>query len=313
MFYVDGVMTKIAERDDLEQMHRGHWPNSSEKDIRDKSKGDSFSKGFAVLQTTWFVSQCIARGVTGLVVTELELATFAFAVLNGILYFVWWNKPLDVSCPIAIYLGHPTSCGALPLDEQRSHADDRLPPERHYSTPFQHSSAFGRFYELLKSPLFALRYVFSTTLFHHKIDNWPTLSMHYDCSQSQKVSVPTFYAPLACSENRARLIGLGIGVLFGGIHCVAWSFKFPSVEEQCIWRISAVNVTVIPIIMATLVSFVIAGFSSAIRISLYMSIPCMVVYGISRFALLVLPLIALRSLPPLSLVEFKWSAFIPHI
>ena len=104
MYYEDGVMVRIAEREDLELWDRDHWQNSSEKDIHDKSKGDSFSKGFAVLQTTWFVCQCIARGVTGLVVTELELATFAFAVLNGILYFLWWNKPLDVRCPVRVYL-----------------------------------------------------------------------------------------------------------------------------------------------------------------------------------------------------------------
>jgi hypothetical protein len=286
----------------------------------------SFSKGFVVLQTTWFVSQCIARGVAGLVVTELELATFAFAVLNGILYFLWRNKPLDVSCPIPIYLRHPTSCGsitfALRPEEQRSYADNRLAPatreERHSSTSVQHSSAFERLYtcfcELLKGLFFALKYVFSTTLFHIEIDEWPTLSTRSDRRQSQMLSVPTFYAPSTDSLNRARLIGLGIGVLFGGIHCIAWSFKFPSVAEQFMWRISAVNVTVIPIIIATPVILIIAGFSNASRIiTRYTFIPFMVVYATSRVALLILPLIALRSLPPASLVEFKWSAFIPHI
>lgn len=327
MIYEDGVMAKTLESEDLEGLSRDHWPNSSEKEIQDKSKGDSFSKGFAVLQTTWFVSQCIARGVAGLVVTELELTTFAFAVLNGILYFLWWNKPLDVFYPVPIYLRHPTSYRsitfALPPDEECSYTDDRLSLAtrrrflgRHSSTPFQHSCAFGRFRayfgELLKGPLFALTYIFIMTPFH--VDWSPTFSTRYDRRQNQGVSylsVPTFYAPFTSGENRARLIGLAIGVLFGGIHCIAWSFKFLSVVEQCIWRISAVSVTVLPIIIAaSVVSVTYMRFIGIIRYTLF---PCAVVYWISRAALLVLPVIALRSLSPASLVDFKWSAFIPHI
>ena len=294
MFYDDGVMVKIAEIEDLEEMERNQWPNDSKKDIQDKSKGDSFSKGFAVLQTTWFVSQCIARAVAGLVITELELATLAFAVLNGILYFFWWNKPLDVSCPIPIYRRNITY--AFPREELRSYTGDR------------------RECELLSAPFFALRYFFETTLFHIGNEYWPTLSMRSIHRQNLGVpplSVPTFYAPSILREDRARLIAVGIGVLFGGIHCIAWSFGFPSVAEQCIWRISAVNITVIPIIIASLI--VTIKFHAPVIIRKYTIIACIVVYLISRSALLILPVIALRSLSPASLVEFKWSVYIPHV
>ena len=142
----------------------------------------------------------------------------------------------------------------------------------------------------------------------------PTLSTRYDRRQNQGISflsVPTFYAPFTSSENRARLIGLGIGVLFGGIHCVAWSFSFISVAERCIWRISAVNVTVLPIIIAaSIISITNMRVMEIIRYTLF---PCTVLYWISRVTLLILPIIDLRSLPPGSLVDFKWSAFIPHI
>ena len=323
MLYEDGVMARVAERADIVLLDKHHGPKGSEKDIQDKSKGDSFSKGFAVLQTTWFVSQCIARGVAGLVITELELATFAFAVLNGILYFLWWNKPLNVSSPTPIYLHrHSTSCSNV--DDRSSLTTRERSLERYSSTSLQHSSAFGRFCTyscgLLKAPFFALRYVWQTTLFHREINQWPTLPTRSGRRQNQEVpplSVPTFYAPSTRREDRARLIGLGIGVLFGGIHCIAWSFEFPSIAEKWIWRISAVNVTVIPIVMASLYVVILIGFvrvgSIFITIIRYMYSTCMVVYSISRSALLILPVIALRSLSPASLVEFKWSAFIPHI
>src|SRR5260221_2135405 len=75
----------------------------SEKDIKDRSKGDILSKLIAILQTTWFILQCIARGQQKLTLTELELVTLALASLNAITYVFWWHKPLGVEVPIRIY------------------------------------------------------------------------------------------------------------------------------------------------------------------------------------------------------------------
>ena len=58
------------------------FPDITEKEIRDKSKGDVLSKSLVILQTGWFIMQCIARAVEHLPVTELELVTVAFATLN---------------------------------------------------------------------------------------------------------------------------------------------------------------------------------------------------------------------------------------
>ena len=59
MLCEDGAMTRTLEIQALEQLvsqQKIDWPSISEKDIQDKSKGDTFSKGSVVLQTTWFVS-----------------------------------------------------------------------------------------------------------------------------------------------------------------------------------------------------------------------------------------------------------------
>src|ERR1700722_8197887 len=79
------------------------FPEITESRIQDKSKGDALSKGIVVFQTGWFLMQIIARGVEGLPVTELELVTLAFAVLNFVTYGLWWNKPLDVRCAVPVY------------------------------------------------------------------------------------------------------------------------------------------------------------------------------------------------------------------
>ena len=79
------------------------FPLISEKEIQDRSKGDGLSKALAVVQTTWFLAQCISRKVQGLTITGIELVTFAFAFLNGIMYFLWWNKPVGVTTSFRIY------------------------------------------------------------------------------------------------------------------------------------------------------------------------------------------------------------------
>ncbi|KAJ6573035.1 hypothetical protein DFH09DRAFT_916269 [Mycena vulgaris] len=66
------------------------------EDIMDKSKGDTLSKGIALAQGLWFITQSLARVHQHLPVTELEIATLAFAVVNVFMWSIWWKKPLDV-------------------------------------------------------------------------------------------------------------------------------------------------------------------------------------------------------------------------
>ena len=80
------------------------FPTITEEEINDRSKGDALSKTLVLGQTSWFIVQCISRWAEGLVTTELELATLAFAALNGFMYFFWWNKPLDVRTTVPVYL-----------------------------------------------------------------------------------------------------------------------------------------------------------------------------------------------------------------
>ena len=80
------------------------FPTVSVEEIEDRSKADGFSKMIAFGQTLWFVAQCIARRSQHLDLTLVELLTLSLAVLNGVMYFLWWNKPLDVRCPIRVYL-----------------------------------------------------------------------------------------------------------------------------------------------------------------------------------------------------------------
>ncbi|KAG6904332.1 hypothetical protein DXG01_010883 [Tephrocybe rancida] len=74
----------------------------SKEEIRDRSKGDILSKAIVLLQVAWFILQVLARAIQHLPITELEIATIAFAILNFVTYFCWWNKPYDIRYPIII-------------------------------------------------------------------------------------------------------------------------------------------------------------------------------------------------------------------
>ena len=80
------------------------FPKVPVEEIEDRSKSDGFSKTIALSQTLWFVAQCIARRAQHLDLTLVELLTLSLAVLNGVMYFLWWNKPMDVRRPIRVYL-----------------------------------------------------------------------------------------------------------------------------------------------------------------------------------------------------------------
>ena len=80
------------------------FPAITVEEIEDRSKSDAFSKTIALGQTLWFVAQCHARITRHLDLTPVELLTLSLAVLNGMMYFLWWHKPLDVRCPVRIYL-----------------------------------------------------------------------------------------------------------------------------------------------------------------------------------------------------------------
>ncbi|KAJ7872767.1 hypothetical protein B0H14DRAFT_2344526, partial [Mycena olivaceomarginata] len=70
--------------------------------IMDKSKGDALSKLVALLQSGWFILQCIARFQQHLPITELEVTTVAFAAVNVVIWILWFHKPLAVQFPIPI-------------------------------------------------------------------------------------------------------------------------------------------------------------------------------------------------------------------
>lgn len=95
--------------------------------ITDKSKANGLAKFLVCIQAGWFGVQVVARLVQGLAVTLLELNVFAHVVCALLTYAVWWNKPLDIDEPTAIYTDDPKAASICAAFWSRASLGDHTP------------------------------------------------------------------------------------------------------------------------------------------------------------------------------------------
>ncbi|KAJ7574608.1 hypothetical protein C8J56DRAFT_1125135 [Mycena floridula] len=167
-------------------------------DIMDRSKGDALSKGVATLQCAWFITQCITRQIQHLPLTELEVATLAFATVNIFTWLLWWSKPLDVQCSIPIG-----------PDIDKDDKETEIRPIRRRST---------------WSPL-------------DWVLGGPITGDYDDYNPKEWDAVPLFWSSeTGRGGSTGIFIELVIGAVFGALHCAAWNSVFPTMIEATMWK-----------------------------------------------------------------------------
>ena len=326
----------IAEMETLEREGKMEWPETTSEDIEDRSKGDYLAKGVVILQSLWFVTQCIARAVNHIMLTELELATAGFAVLNGIMYFYWWNKPLDVRVPIRVQLLQPERTSRVHGDMiagQGDSTDEVLytgPASPGVISPFHrdvearlfdpHSSVpvigdqrnwlskatdnFSRDVHI-RGILWTLWNRILYRPFAGLLGPLRDMGVQLDLDKSRHY-VPTFHAS-GTDGHYARLSIVAVAVVFGAIHCLAWTFHFATRCEQLLWRVTSLSIASVPVAMFACV------WTLPFDIAEFITILLGLVYILARGALLVLALMQLRSLPASAFDTVNWTTFIPHL
>ncbi|KAI9451247.1 hypothetical protein F5148DRAFT_986638, partial [Russula earlei] len=290
----------------------GDFPRIAKEEIDDKSKGDVISKTLVVLQTGWFVVQCIARGVQHLPVTELELVTVAFAVLNLAMYLLWLDKPLNVQRGVRVYKKRNTEEAIDDGDVECTCSVGSLGALRE---------------SLLEIPAAVVRGPLSTHARLHdhpwalRILLWPiitpfTILSGSDDRRQDLSRVSTFYPddwdPVGMGSFAPIFFVLVVGSTFGGIHCIGWSSTFSSITERTLWRAASVSITVVPLLLP-LFMFIRDPdhwYDLPVAITVLILIGA---YLVGRLMLLVLPFLSLRSLPPAAYYVLHWTSFIPHV
>ena len=391
-----GKPVRVLEARDLEELSEAgkiEWPTITEEEIVDRSKGDYLSKTIVLFQTTWFIGQCIARGAYRLAVTELEVVTLAFAVLTGVIYYFWWDKPLDVRCSIPVQLleGHvgqedtgsqiipppevsaqekeedeeitvlPNPLPSSPIQVDKSTPDPALTNTGSHVVHFQEASdqgmpegddkvvvnagplpaasiqidsstpdpvltrkeqfqAFRRRAPKKHGPLLGLGYVFIVFPLQRFFVAFGDM-IFCDTLEDKTLRVPTFYSPHEEDTRIAILLGMCVSIMFGAIHCIAWSLHFATLPEQWAWRISAILVSGLPIAISAFLALLMIfdGKIKTTGIEVYEIFIWFILWSmfflcvIARITLLALPFMALRALLPGAYVQLDWVSFLPHI
>ncbi|KDR70783.1 hypothetical protein GALMADRAFT_144278 [Galerina marginata CBS 339.88] len=270
-------------------LSNGHiaFPDISEKEIQDRSKGNGLSKGLAILQTSWFAAQCISRKIQGLAITEIELVTVAFALLNGIMYFLWWHKPVDVECCVRIYRlrgskprpkriqpRRPPRGRDLPIQsitivesprqsmdlgsdglkllEDAAARSNSGPTFDGQMLPFECISNAQFFLPATtrkNTQTFRLRDVGQAfTFIFQRLKAMRGIDID---NSGEPLRTPMFFASGAINTSNVIAYDIAVSVLstlFGLIHCLAWFFVFPSRLERFLWRSSAIVISCVPLI-----------------------------------------------------------------
>jgi len=285
----------------------GDFPKISKAEIEDKSKGDAISKVVVILQTSWFVTQCIARVVQRLPITELELVTIAFATLNVVIYFMWWHKPLNVQRGARVYKQRITG---QPIDDGDVETSvgfwDAL---RDTLSKFPAAIADGPLVHELSQVSWTFRVILWPFIKPLQILDISPVHRYKDLKR-----VTTFYPDDWDGSSRNILFVLipvtAIASVFGGIHCIGWRFTFPSSLEQTLWRLASVSITVVPIMIASFGIYISWTQQESFENTWVLLIA---IYTSGRLVLLVLPFLCLRSLSPAAYHVVHWTSFIPHV
>lgn len=112
-----------------------------------------------------------------------------------------------------------------------------------------------------------------------------------------------------------------LGTLFGGWHCLAWNFFFPTHAELVLWRICATFTTCsIPLLAALSYISIIklenlkacCGAWAEISIIIFGSV-VFFCYWIARTVMVVEMFIDLRRLPAAAFETVSWTDFVPHL
>ncbi|KAF8641279.1 hypothetical protein AX16_010058 [Volvariella volvacea WC 439] len=322
------VYQVICDTNDLETLK---IPAIPEKEIKDHGKGDLLAKALVVVQTMWFVAQCIARRVQGLVLTEVELITLAFATLNVITYGLWWDKPLNIGYPIyfdenGIRVDGPLAAsGGSGDDDGKVREWTGMWYERIGRSMKDCMSGSGKVCQdawesmrqswrdslrrrgvvvtLWEKVIVAIFMVVFRPFWHmtsdKDVENRPT-------------SVHPFYAGEFDTEDGylAILYGGVIGILFGAIHLIGWNFQFPTPIELWLWRSSSLVLTVIPLLLAIGAAGNNTPCNIVFAFAVIFGAP---LYFNARILLLVLAFFTLRDLPDSAYQNVRWTEYIPHI
>lgn len=314
------------------------YPAITRAEIKDRNKVDGLLRTITVLQTAWFLLNCLARAGQHIAVTTLELTTVGFVFCTMGTFLCWAHKPADVQVPITLYTHEETSLRQMLLDAGKD-ADGS-----YNDTPLDFITrgewSWSRWWTLIINVMKVCNIRIQPKprpITRIPNDNWPELP-----------------------SSSVFIIGF-VDMCYAAIYLAGWNFKFATKIERLLWRVSTTTILgiVVAYMIVELYAFhLVPSLPDSIRsafklrssptqlsasqrqdasrvrrvadwlrnstlnkdpqlyIPLKASIPITVagiVYFIARAYILLECFVALRSLPSSAYESVNWSMFIPHV
>jgi hypothetical protein len=260
-------------------------PDVSLKAIQDKSKGDIFVKGIALIQVLWLIIQVSTRAIRNLPVSQLEISVLAFSACAVFTYVLSWAKPQDVSVPIILERRDKgiTWESLTALNSQHRH-------DVHAWMAETAVLWMVKKLKLIRSP----------KEFEFLRDPIPNDGVYK--ASNLRDSYDHFGIAVA-------------GVLFGALHCSAWDFYFPSMVDSLLWKLSSIISTIVPLYFVALV-FVVNDKKRFMELARTLLVAvwvlAIVFYIIARLILIALVFRCFFYLPINAFVS-TWTTEVPHV
>ncbi|KAK6339321.1 hypothetical protein TWF718_008742 [Orbilia javanica] len=193
----------------------GHldYPNTTTREISDKSKQDTIAKVITCLQIGYIILQCIGRTAQGLVITTMELSTLAIVACSILTSVCWLEKPLDVREPIQLTL--------------KKRVDEILEEAAKVEEQGQGVK------------------VWKNTPFDFIDDLGPSWALNVQKFMKMPVSPHERPLPRFGNDRLPNLAGWQESILcvatlgYAAIHLVGWNYNFPTETEKILWRVSS--------------------------------------------------------------------------
>jgi len=273
----DGQPTKTLSLPHFRRLVRENvidFPRLTSLEIQERSNFHPVFAFIALLQATWFVSQCVSRFVhasstdpVSLVITQFEAVTAPLVIVNWCIFIFAWKKPLDPQCPILIKPNvGPGNRGQLPglnpTIREIFESEQNLLGSQITECRFQ--------LEFPQSPSTSITRLRLTLRSLISIFLWPIQSIYHDATRlvppsncppefpDGTLKIPLFYVQNTMTQIR---ILLPVAVVSAGVNTVSLLFilrpgstlHFPSEGVKLVWRIASITSTSFSVVTLGLV------------------------------------------------------------
>ncbi|KAI4209397.1 MAG: hypothetical protein LQ351_007687 [Letrouitia transgressa] len=139
--------------------------------------------------------------------------------------------------------------------------------------------------------------------------NYPIILDLDPSMQVDKATLKKVRTSVKEHEYQRLMILAAAGAAFGGFHCLAWNYPFPTLAERVVWRTCATLTAILPILSSLVLMYrSYKKYDTGKKFHSFLSLP----YAAARLAIIGLAFGSVRALPASAYEKVNWTNYIPH-